>query len=180
MHAFARYLSILTLFATCIGAGCRESPRKVGNWNGETSAEVRVRVVNAETGQPLIRTRVWLLTLHDDIAYLQHSVSPEVFAKNNSRPIESFGSRVYTNWDGRAAIWSPFRAGGSILSDGSKNTHRFVRGYLIVEDWKHERVEIKLEELLPSNHSSADTGPISVTVKLKPKKTEEDTSKVVP
>jgi len=143
-------------------------------WDGETWDTVQIRVINDKDGKPVDGARVWLLTRGGDcLAYGAYRAAvaakdQEKFIKENGA-IEQFGSRVFTDADGKTAIWTPLRVGGSTMSDGTKRTHRSVRGIVIVEDWGYERFESDLEELLPSDFKPDDTSPISITIRLKKK-----------
>lgn len=144
--------------------GCRKQPRTIGYWSGEGYEMVRIRVIDQSTDKPIAGARVWLLTSDAAAAYEGFKHSPENFRKANGA-IERFGSRVFTDRDGAVSISSPFEADGGIMSEGPNTSNRRVSGYLIVEDWAYERVETKLESLLPKKFGQKDE--ISVVVRLK-------------
>jgi len=146
--------------------GCRKQPRTIGYWSGEGYETVRIRVIDHNTEKPITGARVWLLTSEAAMAYEGYLSSPESFKKANGA-IERFGSRVFTDRNGDVSISSPFKADGGIMADGPNTSYRRVRGYLIVEDWDHERLEMKLESLLPNNFGQKDA--ISVVVRLEKK-----------
>ncbi len=137
----AVYLAVVAL---CVGFKRDEAG---GSWCGRVSAWVEIRVVDEATDRPVSGVRVWLLTASDASAYKAFKANGTKFSEING-PIERFGSRVFTDRDGCARIYTPFDAAGGFSSMGSTLTHRYVSGYVIVEHGQFTRFESKLEDLM--------------------------------
>lgn len=157
--------SLLTILGSVMLA-CPGLAENVGSWSGETYVPVNVRVIAEKDGKPVSGARVWLLTGRDRHAYQAAASNIESFTKANG-PIERFGSRVFSDADGRTKIWSPFDAAGGVLADGSHSTFRYIQGIVVVEAGKYARFESELEALLPKDLDQKSTAPISITVRLK-------------
>ena len=170
---------LLILVVTFLSACSRREG--VGEWVGERSRMVEVRVVDAKTGHPIPRARVWLLTGMDRYAYKTALHDPAGFTQANG-PIERFGSRVYTDGHGAVIVSSPFQAGGGILSDDSTTvTYCDTAGIVRVEASRYVTFESELSALLPQSPSPDATAPLSVTVKMieRPNQPAETTSPAV-
>jgi len=150
----------------------------VGYWSGLHYETVQIRVISDKDGKPISGVRVWLLTADPAYAaylYYQSAVAAgavenaEKFTKKYGA-IEGFGSRVFTDSDGKTAIWTPFKVSGGRLADSTRITvNRYVEGFVIVESRSYEHFESELNRLLPSSVMSDAKAPISITIRLKEK-----------
>lgn len=157
----AGYLAVVAL---CVGCKRDEAG---GSWSGRVSAWVAIRVVDQATDRPVSGARVWLLTASDASAYQAFKDRGAAFSEING-PIERFGSRVFTDRDGCARIYTPFDAAGSVSYTGSKLTHRYIGGYVIVEHRQFTRFESKLEDLMSIPATSLGTDLPRVSLALAP------------
>jgi len=152
----------LAVVALCVG--CKRDGAG-GSWSGRVSAWVEIRVVDQATDRPVSGARVWLLTAADALAYQAFQARGAEFSEING-PIERFGSRVFTDRDGCARIYTPFDAAGGFSSMGSTLTHRYVSGFVIVEHGQFTRFESKLEDLMsiPATNLGKNLPRVSVAL----------------
>lgn len=153
-----------TLAVVALCAGCKRDVAE-GSWCGRVSAWVAIRVVDQATDRPVSDARVWLLTASDASAYQAFKVYGTEFSEFNG-PIERLGSRVFTDRDGCARIYTPFDAAGGFSSMGARLTHRYVSGTVIVEHGQFTRFESKLEDLMsiPATNLSKNLPRVSIAL----------------
>ena len=150
----------------------------VGHWDGESLIEVSINVLDADSQQGLTGAKIWLLTGRADDEYRLAAADPRGIsdAYGKKIPVESLGIRALSGKEGRARLWTYFRAGGGILWENGKQRedgYWWVGGTIIVTNWDYEDFTAELKTLCANEQHPLSEANLTLSIKLTKKKAKQ-------